>query len=399
MLSSQFNKIDKYLAQLMGYWHYNAFSLVGYPAFNENSALIEFLASIDQAKLSLYQNNPSLLHPLLKQFIPELLDVSDPLFEVKDLSDKLASNIPFWFKNGIKGRKLTQIEQFSQRINDQLPILEWCAGKGHLGRLIHFKNNNPVTAVEWNDELCLQGKVLAEKHAIPQTFYQANVLLNEADIHLKQEQHAVALHACGDLHRHLINAAGQSETEKVTISPCCYHLTKDQYYQPLSNHVQQTSQLLSGLTLSKQDLKLAVSQQSTLGARQTELNDQEVWWRLSFDCLQKAIRGTSTYLNVPSFPKTLLSSDFSEFAQWVIECKKLSFELPADLSEYLQQGKERFNQVRRAELVSQFFRRPLELWLVYDRALRLQEWGYQVQVSTFCESQVTPRNLLIQASR
>jgi len=399
MLCSQFDQIDEYLTQLKNYWHYNAFSLDSYSAFNDNNELIEFLASIDHTKLSLYQNSPSLLHPLLKQFIPDLLDFDDPLFQVKDLTtDLVNTNIPFWFKNGIKGRKWIQIEQFSKHIDDQLPILEWCAGKGHLGRLINFKNNNVVTAVEWNAELCKQGESLAERHAIPQKFYQANVLLNEADIYVKQQQHAVALHACGDLHRHLIKAVGHSETEKVTISPCCYHLTKDQHYQPFSDHVQQSSQLLSVLILTKQDLKLAVSQQSTSGSRQTELNDQEVWWRLSFDCLQKTMGNTPQYMNVPSFPKTLLSQDFSAFVKWVMQRKNLSFQLPEDLSHFLVQGKQRFETLRRCELVSQFFRRPLELWLVYDRALRLQEMGYQVQISTFCKPQVSPRNLLIQAS-
>jgi len=104
-------------------------------------------------------------------------------------------------------------------------------------------------------------------------------------------------------------------------------------------------------------------------------------------------------MNVPSFPKTLLSQDFSVFVKWVMQRKNLSFQLPEDLSHFLVQGRQRFETLRRCELVSQFFRRPLELWLVYDRALRLQEMGYQVQISTFCKPQVSPRNLLIQASR
>ncbi|MDN2664477.1 methyltransferase [Psychromonas sp. 14N.309.X.WAT.B.A12] len=400
MLSDRFDKIDKYLAQLKGYWHYSAFSLDGYPAFNDNNELIDFLESINQEELLLYQNNPGLLHPFLKAFIPDLLDINDPLFQVEDITTKLlSSNIPFWFQKGIKGRKWTQIDQFSEHIDDQLPVLEWCAGKGHLGRLIHYKQHSSISAVEWNIDLCIQGRDIAKQYAIPQTFHHANVLLGEADSLLKPAQHVVALHACGDLHSHLINVAGQCGTAKLTISPCCYHLMEDQYYQAHSHHALHTSHLLSEVKLSKQDLKLAVSQQSTSGSRQTQLNDQEVWWRLSFDCLQKTMGNTQQYMNVPSFPKTLLSQNFAEFVKWVMLCKNLSFHLPEDLSGFLIQGRERFEKLRRGELVSQYFRRPLELWLVYDRALRLQELGYQVQVSTFCQAQVTPRNLLIQASR
>jgi len=45
------------------------------------------------------------------------------------------------------------------------------------------------------------------------------------------------------------------------------------------------------------------------------------------------------------------------------------------------------------------FRRPLEMWLVLDRALFLQENGYQAQVGRFCETALTPRNLMVLAER
>jgi hypothetical protein len=51
--------------------------------------------------------------------------------------------------------------------------------------------------------------------------------------------------------------------------------------------------------------------------------------------------------------------------------------------------------VRNLELLRNLFRRPLELWLILDRALYLGERGYDVRVGTFCDSHITPRNLLI----
>ena len=53
----------------------------------------------------------------------------------------------------------------------------------------------------------------------------------------------------------------------------------------------------------------------------------------------------------------------------------------------------------RMELVRHLFRRPLELWLVLDRALFLQEQGYQVELSQFCARELTPRNILIHAEK
>ena len=51
------------------------------------------------------------------------------------------------------------------------------------------------------------------------------------------------------------------------------------------------------------------------------------------------------------------------------------------------------------ELLRSLFRRPLELWLVLDRALYLQEQGFQVTLGTFCAAQLSPRNLLLLAER
>jgi len=55
--------------------------------------------------------------------------------------------------------------------------------------------------------------------------------------------------------------------------------------------------------------------------------------------------------------------------------------------------------VRNLELVRGLFRRPLELWLLLDRALLLEEQGYRVHLGTFCPSELTPRNILLLAER
>ena len=62
-------------------------------------------------------------------------------------------------------------------------------------------------------------------------------------------------------------------------------------------------------------------------------------------------------------------------------------------------GWQRLAEVRNLELLRNLFRRPLELWLLLDRALYLQEQGYKVKLGTFCDYQLSPRNLLLLAER
>jgi hypothetical protein len=43
------------------------------------------------------------------------------------------------------------------------------------------------------------------------------------------------------------------------------------------------------------------------------------------------------------------------------------------------------------------FQPYLERWLLLDRAVFLQEQGYEVSLKAFCERELTPRNTLINA--
>jgi hypothetical protein len=69
-----------------------------------------------------------------------------------------------------------------------------------------------------------------------------------------------------------------------------------------------------------------------------------------------------------------------------------------DYIKYLEVGVARKKITDRVELVRHVFRRAIEVWLVLDRALYLQQQGYQVSVKTFCKKQLTPRNILILAN-
>lgn len=392
MYNETFQQLDHYLTSLQRFWQFEAFHFGDYPWLATDPALCDFLDNLSEQELQLYQQQPEQLQPLLSAFIAPLRDLSDSLFTVKQLPAVTAEKLPFWLSNGIKGRKWSQISDFARQIDEEHPIVEWCAGKGHLGRLISWQKSLPVLSIEWQQTLCDAGAKEAQKMQIMQTFQQADVLQGAADSCIDSSCHAIALHACGDLHLRLIALAKEHKPVQLSISPCCYHLTRESIYQPCSLQGQK-----SALLITKQGLKLAVNKQVTAGKRQSRLSEREVLWRLAFDELQKHCLQTEDYFPLPSFPKTLLSQDFNRFVSWAMQEKALSFALPESLSVFLLCAQQRLNKVRRMELISQFFVRPLELWLVYDRALSLQESGYQVSVATFCDERVTPRNLLIHA--
>ena len=62
-------------------------------------------------------------------------------------------------------------------------------------------------------------------------------------------------------------------------------------------------------------------------------------------------------------------------------------------------GASRARRLARLELVRHAYQRPLEQWLLLDQCLYLEEQGYAVELRQFCETSVSPRNLLVLGQR
>jgi hypothetical protein len=210
------------------------------------------------------------------------------------------------------------------------------------------------------------------------------------------DTHGVALHACGDLHRKLIGQAGRQKLSRLSVAPCCFHKSASLDYQPLSQAAQQWQ---GALKLTTDDLKLAVEETVTAPTRVRRQVKTFSQWRLGFDGLQRALRQTDEYLPVPSHPGWVARGDFKQFCQWAADRKQLTLPQQTDYLAWEAHGVRRLGQVRRYELVRHLFRRPLELWLVLDYAVFLEEQDFSVRLGTFCERDLTPRNLLIDSTR
>jgi hypothetical protein len=111
------------------------------------------------------------------------------------------------------------------------------------------------------------------------------------------------------------------------------------------------------------------------------------------------VQGIKDYRPLSSVPKHWFSGEFSAFAHWAASEHQWQIPADTDWEHYLQLGQQRHLLVKKMQLVRSLFRPLLEQWLVLDRALFLQQQGYQVQIKPFCDYQLTPRNLLISACK
>ncbi|BDF96343.1 methyltransferase [Pseudoalteromonas sp. KAN5] len=388
-LAEQFTALDNLLHDTRQYWQCTAFDFDQLPW----PELEQALTALDDQQVADLDSD----QPALYQFISPYVPVINDLAALCELPQALVTRTeyPFWISNGIKGRKFTQLQDFVASLGQAptLPVLEWCAGKGHLGRMLAYNQAPEVHSIELQQHLCEQGQHSAQQQGLAMRFSQADVLVDEVTGYFKPRQHAVALHACGALHQTFMNCAVSAQTQKISLSPCCYHLFTDNDYQAMSELAR-----LSKLKLTHRDLKLALQETVTAPSRVDKIRRTEVQWRLGFDALRKTLTGEQHYVRVPSVNKAIFSDSFKAFCAWAANKKSLSLPQYIDYDYFLAKGEMRKKVTERIELVRHVFRRAIEVWLVLDRALYLQQQGYQVTVQTFCEKHLTPRNILIQAT-
>ncbi|GAD02318.1 methyltransferase [Agarivorans albus] len=390
-LEAVFLHHDQLLQSYQQYWQFSPFRQHSLPW--QNHALVDQVKNLNTTQIQQLEQSPEQAVELFAKYFPELKPCLERWHPQAAKSADLET--PFWLTNGIKGRKAAQIQAFSEQLQDEnLPILEWCAGKGHLGRLISFHHQLPINSLEWQASLCDSGQQQANQLKLPQQFHHCDVLEPSAQQHLKSKQHAVALHACGELHLQLLRLAANHKPQKLSICPCCYHLINRPHYQPLSKLAKQ-----SALTLSKTDLRLAVAQSVTSGKRVQTLRQREIHWRLSYQSLREELTNTEHYQALPSVGKQWFSQDaqFSDFAQWACQQHQIGFPDSFDQQLYLEKGQQRHLLVRQLELVQLLFRPIMERWLLLDRCLFLQQQGYQVGLMELFPFKTSPRNVLIQA--
>jgi len=342
-----------------------------------------------------FENDPPALAERLTSLLPSLAEIQ-PLTAVPwlaEASEAQACTLPEVRTRDMPGRKRLQSGAFTAAVRPlTAPVVDWCCGKGHLGRTLLPFCDHPVSGYEWDQALVKDGNRLAQKSGDAVTVFCQDVMAD--DLHLPPDAHGVALHACGDLHRTLIKQAVGQKLPRLSVAPCCFHLSASSDYWPLSRTARQWPVCLK---VTSADLKLAVEETVTAPARVRKQVQTFRQWRLGFDGLQRSLRLVDEYLPVPSHPGWVARGNFERFCRWAADRKGLTLPDQTDYAAWEAYGVRRLAQVRRHELVRHLFRRPLELWLVLDYARFLEEAGYQVRLGTFCHRNLTPRNLLIDA--
>ena len=389
-VEARFQALNAFLIEYQGLWRPRPFTHRQLPWESAHPALATWLRQRSLAEAENAHNHPHEL-PAPAPF-PQLAEQASRLSAVDKLPTHPLEPARHRLNVDVPGRKWQQIEAFGaalQFVQTPSHWLDWCAGKGHLGRrLLHA--GQQLTCLEYDPALIAAGQALSDHHGLAVTHRRQDVM---ADVTISPEHTPVALHACGDLHVRLLQLASAAGCKQLALAPCCYNRINTTHYQALSRVGR-----ASGLQLSIDDLGLPLSETVTAGHRVRRQRDTSMARRLGFDALQRQLRGCDEYLPTPSLPAGWLDQPFADYCRELASRKGLSTG-EQDWTALEAHGWQRLAEVRNLELLRGLFRRPLEVWLVLDRALFLAEHGYRVEVGHFCEPTLTPRNLMVLAER
>jgi hypothetical protein len=270
--------------------------------------------------------------------------------------------------------------------------VDWCAGKAHLGRAIGFQwESSELCALERDPQLVEAAQALGRRHGLSLRAHACDVLSGDVGVHLAQVSQLVALHACGALHRRLLQAGASARVPAIDCAPCCYHLGPAGHL-PRSAEARRHDPLLQPA-----DLRTAVQDEVTAGGHARRRREQLQSWQLGCDALLREHAGQSRYTALPGASAELLAGDFAGYCRYVLSAKGFALPKGVQIDAFETRGRERFREVSALDLVRRRFRRLIELWLVTDLAVSLEESGYAVRLLQFCPATITPRNLLLQA--
>jgi hypothetical protein len=393
-LLARFQALDSFLLQHQALWRPRPFYHLRLPWEAELPELSAWLRSrsLEQAQAS----DSDLFALVAPAPFTALACQAKALSQLNELPSLHGPERAHALSVDVPGRKLAQIQAFASHLQfRQRPLhwLDWCSGKGHLGRWL-TEDDQRLTCLECDPALIESGSALSKRLGLDAMHLQQDVLADDCSERLSKEHTPVALHACGDLHVRLLQLASRTGCSQLAVAPCCYNRIAGKQYQPLSTAAQ-----ASALQLSRDDLGLPLSETVTAGARVRRQRDQSMAWRLAFDLLQRQLRGVDEYLPTPSLPSDWLSKPFARFCHDLATLRNVPSPGEQDWATLEARGWQRLAEVRNLELLRNLFRRPLELWLLLDRALYLEEQGYSVRLGAFCDYPLSPRNLLLLAER
>jgi hypothetical protein len=281
-------------------------------------------------------------------------------------------------------------------------VIDVGGGVGLLAQTLTNQFQMQVTSIDMNAELQKTGIERNRKNAKDpaNTVQFKNIRVENGGEFIKLLQDdtmPVGLHTCGKLALDLIRVSTDKKVPALVNFGCCYHtLEKSPDMQQLSKFAQKND----ALWMNKFALTLSCRAHRKMDEKDYDFKIKVKHYRYAFHILLHDFYHIEELVNLGNSSPKLYDAPFAEYA--MEQFKRIGIDPKQSMEElnsfYANQAlKKLIEQMLAAGLIRNAMGRLLEIYLLLDRAIYLEENGYQVQVQEFFEEEISPRNIGITA--
>ncbi len=294
---------------------------------------------------------------------------------------------------------LPLIDQLKKEYSD-LKIIDIGGGVGHLARALAFETGSDVTTIDGNPEFQELGKARLKKLRTPPdagaiNFYHSMLTRGNHQNELLElfESHHISLglHTCGDLALSHIELHLSSKQKGMLNFGCCYNKLDPSHDINISAYAKERA-----LPFNEYALSLATRGYAKLALKDYQLKKRVKLFRYGLHFLLESEFGLETPFPVGECNTRIYWGDFHHYAKEKLSEHGFKNHLSNQaIDDFIEQPRIRnqINLMISCDLLRWQFGRPIEFYLLLDRALYLQEAGKRVTLQEFFSESLSPRNI------
>ncbi len=364
-----------------------------YPGFMQEW-LLE-MRSWDDEKLSKLESGPHEDLVLNQEFKAYLKTIR--LLSTIPLANFTSTALPKEITNGLNKKKIHELSLLKSKLNESSSnlIVDIGGGIGHTSLMAVHGTKKRSVCIDQDLTLLEKGRLKLQRMESlkdTQVVFQNLNVDSSSDLHESSEKLLVGLHSCGDLSTHILRAFKKNPHELILFG-CCYHKIIDGLYlsqESLTNKLELTT---NALHLASRSAK-KITAEDIIKRKNFKRHRYSLHYFM-FDRFKKP------FMPLGNTAPKLYQAAFSVYAKSIDAYSELK-DIPAlDLEDFYAHErtnalfKDNFN----ADVIRLLLGRLIELYIILDRAIYLEEQGLKVKISEVFDRSLSPRNIMLEASR
>ncbi len=310
---------------------------------------------------------------------------------------------PIFYKDSslskITGKKLHELSAVNEFAREKKlsRIIDFAGGKGHLSYILSKEQGLQCTSIDSNLELQESGKKRNAKYKNNSIRYINHFFSSQDSFGLAQYgDYCLGLHTCGGLSKILFDESIKSDLEGLLNFGCCYFkMNKSDY------HLSKLSQERP-LALNPYSLSLAARSHGSLSKNKYDLQISVKFYRYMFKFFLEEFYNISHSVVLKTSRKSIYRGSFSSYAKEQLNRLNLTSHISDSEIEKFSHNLYYQNiiwDMLYAHAIRSYLGKPLEVYLILDRALYLFEKNYKVEVLEFFNEDISPRSIGIFAKK